>query len=96
MSTTDNKTYWVDRFDHIMTEEEFCDMPIMGFDDAENLDLEDEKDSKLFEDYLETENKLIYFLVDITQSLQPNLNEVQYKIRRKGAMDFYLDKGLDR
>ncbi len=91
----DNKTYWVDRFDHIMTEDEFCEEEVMGFDDAEYLS-KGNGDPKLFKHYISIENKLIDFLVDITTSIQPDINKVQYKIWKKGSMDFYLNKGLEK
>lgn len=95
MMTLDNKIYWVDRFDHIMTEEEFCEEEIMGFDDVEYLSSSN-NNPELFERYISIENRLIDFLVDITSSIQPDLKKVQFKIFKKGPMDFYLNKNLEK
>lgn len=91
----DNKTFWVDRFDHILTEEEFCEEEIMGFDDVENLS-SGNNNPELFEQYVAIENRLIDFIVDITTSIQPNIAKVEYKVWKKRPMDFYLNKGLDK
>jgi len=89
----DNKIYWVDRFDHILKEEEFDKIDFIGFDDVEgNYEI---GNSDFFESYLKIEQNLIDFLTEITLSIVPEINNVQYKIYKNGNLDFYLNKGLD-
>lgn len=54
----DNKIYWVDRFDHVLSEEEVEEVEFMGFDDAEYLASGNEV-PELFDRYVSIENKLI-------------------------------------
>lgn len=90
----DNKIFWVDRFNHKLTEEEYNNQEFMEFYDAEVA--QKNGDDKLFKHYLEVEEKLINFIIDISHSIQPDINKVQYKIWKKEPLDYYLDKDLDK
>lgn len=90
----DNKTYWVDRFDHKLTEDEYSDQKFMEFYDAE-IALKN-GNRKLFNHYLEVEEKLINFIIDISRSIGPDISKIQYKIWKKEPLDFYLAKDIDK
>lgn len=91
----DNKIYWVDRFDHVLSEEEVEEVEFMGFDDAEYLASGNEV-PELFDRYVSIENKLIDFIIDFTTSIEPTIQNVKFKIWKKGPMDFYINKGLEK
>lgn len=90
--SVDNKTYRIDRFDHLLTEQEYDKQEFMDFSDIENSV---QQNLKLFHLYISLENQLTDFLIDISLSLCSKPNKIKYKTWKKAPMDFYLNKKLD-
>ena len=90
----DNKIYWVDRFDHKLSEDEYSSQEFMEFYDAEYALKNGNSD--LFNNYLKVESKLIDFLVDLSLAIESDITKIQYKIWKKEPLDFYLDKNLEK
>jgi len=81
----ENSIYWVDRFDHILSEDEYVVQELVSFVDVKSNLI-------LLEQYQGIEEKLKSFLKELTSSINPMIDNLELKAYRKGNLDFY--KGI--
>lgn len=83
-----SKIYWVDRFDHILTEKEYSEQSIISFVDVKSMQ------DQIFEKYLLIENSLKAFLIELTLSIEPEINKIKIQASPKGNLEFYIKQNL--